>query len=90
MRAVTGIHPNISSNPDLLANVLSYHVVPGSFNVTQSFPNTTVGRTLLNHNSSLVFLEGDKNQVLAWSDINGTVRILNQKYVALLFHLLAR
>ncbi|KLO17860.1 Fasciclin-domain-containing protein [Schizopora paradoxa] len=74
----TGIHPNISSNPDLLANVLSYHVVPGSFNVTQSFPNTTVGRTLLNHNSSLVFLEGDKNQVLAWSDINGTVRILNQ------------
>jgi len=74
----SGIHPNISSSPDLLANVLSYHVLPGSFDVTQTFPNTTVGRTLLSHNSSLVFLEGDRNQVLAWATENGTIRILNQ------------
>lgn len=85
---VTGIHPNISSNPELLANVLSYHVLPGAFSTTQTFPNTTVGRTLLNHSSSLVFLEGDRNQVVAWANENGTDRILNQKCVILPFHYL--
>ncbi|EJD02748.1 Fasciclin-domain-containing protein [Fomitiporia mediterranea MF3/22] len=75
--AWAGAHPNITGSAELLAEVLSYHVVPGTFNVTPSFPNTTVGRTLLN-SSDLVFLEGNKHQVLAWTDRNGTVDILNQ------------
>ncbi|THH04580.1 hypothetical protein EW145_g5417 [Phellinidium pouzarii] len=75
--AWAGAHPNITTNAELLAEVLSYHVVPGTFNVTSSFPNTTVGRTLFN-GSDLVFLEGGKSQVLAWSNESGTVHILNQ------------
>lgn len=70
---------NISSNPELLANVLSYHILPGKFDTTQTYPNTTVGRTLLDHTSGLVFLEGNRNQALAWSNVAGTSRILNQK-----------
>ncbi|KAI5114978.1 hypothetical protein M0805_009179 [Coniferiporia weirii] len=72
-----GAHPNITSNADLLADVLSYHVVPGTFGPAQAFPNTTVGRTLLN-DSDLVFLEGGKSQVLAWAAEGGTTHILNQ------------
>lgn len=75
--AFVGLHPNISSSPELLAEVLSYHVVPGTFNGDATFPNTTIGRTLLNA-SDLVFLEGNKNQVLAWTEKNGTLSILNQ------------
>jgi hypothetical protein len=43
------------------------------------YPNTTIGRTLLN-DSSLVQLEGNKSQVLVWtrSGEDGNVTILNQ------------
>jgi hypothetical protein len=46
------------------------------------FPNTTLGRTLLN-SSDLVHLPGNNSQVLAWtrSDENSNVTILNQVYV---------
>ena len=46
------------------------------------FPNTTLGRTLLD-SSDLVMLPGNKSQVLAWtrSGENGNVTILNQMYV---------
>lgn len=81
--AVVGLHPNISADPNLLASVLSYHVLPGTFNVTPTFPNTTVGRTLLNASSDLVFLEGNKNQVLAWANESNVTTILNQKCVYL-------
>ncbi|TFK48001.1 hypothetical protein OE88DRAFT_1665006 [Heliocybe sulcata] len=76
--AFTGVASNISSSPSLLANVLSYHIVSGNFtNLTQSYPNTTVGRTMLS-DMSLVQL-GGKDQVLAWSRMsNGNITILNQ------------
>lgn len=74
-----GVPSNITSNPDLIVDILGYHVVPGTFDTNSSFPNTTVGRTLLNASSGYVYLEGNKNQVLAWSDVNGTLIILNQK-----------
>lgn len=47
------------------------------------WPNVTLGRTLLN-SSSLVMLEGNKSQVLAWtrSSPEGNVTILNQAYVS--------
>ena len=77
---VEGAHPNITSDPELLAEVLSYHILPGTFalNATPAFPNTTVARTLFN-SSDLVFLEGGKNQVLAWTNDSSDIRILNQK-----------
>lgn len=72
-----------SSDPGLLGT-LHYHIVSGSFNnETQTYPNTTIGRTTLNA-SSLVMLEGNKSQVLAWSkwSSDDKVHILNQKYVS--------
>ena len=46
------------------------------------WPNTTVGRTLLN-DSSIVQLEGGKSQVLVWtrSGVDGDVTVMNQPYV---------
>ncbi|KAL5523570.1 hypothetical protein ACEPAG_7743 [Sanghuangporus baumii] len=75
--AWAGALPNVTSSAESLTEALSYHVVPGTFNTTATYPNTTIGRTLLN-SSSVVFLEGSKRQVLAWSDQSGTVTILNQ------------
>ncbi|KAL5485404.1 hypothetical protein ACEPAI_8046 [Sanghuangporus weigelae] len=75
--AWAGALPNVTSSAESLTEALSYHVVPGTFNTTATYPNTTIGRTLLN-SSSAVFLEGSKRQVLAWSDQSGTVTILNQ------------
>ncbi|KAL5528652.1 hypothetical protein ACEPAF_7788 [Sanghuangporus sanghuang] len=75
--AWAGALPNVTSSAESLTELLSYHVVPGTFNTTATYPNTTIGRTLLN-SSDVVFLEGNKRQVLAWSDLSGTVTILNQ------------
>jgi len=45
--------------------------------MTATYPNVTIGRTLLN-DSSLVTLEGHKSQVVAWTNENGTIVVLNQ------------
>ncbi|KAG6826616.1 hypothetical protein H0H92_015128 [Tricholoma furcatifolium] len=79
---------NASNDPQALANILSYHVLPGNFvnsSVNASAldsgvqPNNTVGRTLLT-NSSEVQLEGGKPQALAWTrnDSDGQIYFLNQ------------
>ncbi|KAG6868842.1 hypothetical protein C0993_009379 [Termitomyces sp. T159_Od127] len=83
--------PNVqflSTDPAGLANVLAYHVLPGNF-VNSSMnssalnsgvlPNVTLGYTFLS-NLSLVQLEGNKSQVLAWSrnDSDGQIYFLNQ------------
>jgi hypothetical protein len=80
----SGAFPNVTtlnvSDPGLIA-ALSYHVVAGSYaDETANFPNTTIGRTYLNA-SSLVMLEGNKSQVLAWSHYgsDNTTHIMNQK-----------
>ncbi|KZT33087.1 Fasciclin-domain-containing protein [Sistotremastrum suecicum HHB10207 ss-3] len=77
--AFTGVPANISSNPDLLADVLSYHVVPGTVNASDFFNNSdTIIRTLYN-DSSRVFLEGGLSQVLALKTESGNVtHVLNQ------------
>ncbi|EPQ61336.1 FAS1 domain-containing protein [Gloeophyllum trabeum ATCC 11539] len=77
--AFAGVASNISSSTSLLADTLAYHVVYGNFtNMTQSYPNTTVGRTMLN-DMSLVMLEGGKSQVVAWSRMSdGNITVLNQ------------
>ncbi|KAF9220365.1 Fasciclin-domain-containing protein [Gyrodon lividus] len=78
-QALSGLDPTIASNGTLVADIISYHVVSGNFvNETQSSPNATIGRTLLN-DSALVMLEGGKAQVLAWSKAeNGSIFVLNQ------------
>lgn len=77
--SVSGVPSNISGNATVLSDVLTYHVVQGNFSTqTASFPNVTVGRTLLN-DSAVVSLEGNKSQVLAWSKMSdGKIQILNQ------------
>ncbi|OJA14811.1 hypothetical protein AZE42_04194 [Rhizopogon vesiculosus] len=68
---------NLSSNASSVANILSYHIVSGNFtNESPEFPNITIGRTLLN-DSSLVQLEGNKSQVLAWSKDNNGIFVIN-------------
>lgn len=87
----------VAGDPNTLANIIAYHVLPGDFfqpNATSptggnattnatlisaTFPNVTVGRTLLD-NSSFVQLEGNKSQVLAWTIFPNetTPTILNQ------------
>ncbi|KAF5371368.1 hypothetical protein D9615_009668 [Tricholomella constricta] len=79
----------ISNDPQALATILSYHVLPGNFINSSSsdsaldcgvYPAVTVGRTLLT-NSTLVQLEGNKGQVVAWTrndTSNSTIYFLNQ------------
>ncbi|KAI0327278.1 FAS1 domain-containing protein [Cubamyces sp. BRFM 1775] len=71
---------NITSNPNLLADVVAYHIVQGNFTNTDThYTNTTLGRTLLS-DPTYVQLEGNKSQVVAWSirDDNKT-HVLNQR-----------
>jgi uncharacterized surface protein with fasciclin (FAS1) repeats len=76
---VTGVPQNISSNPELLAEILSYHVVPGSYNFSYfSECGNTILRTYLN-SSSQDFLEPGENQVLVATQNGTNVKILNQK-----------
>lgn len=83
---VTRLPMNITSNPEMLANILSYHIVSGNFSQSNGslqasmFPNDTIARTTLN-TTDLVMLEGNKSQVLVWTSENGTVMIQNQVYV---------
>jgi uncharacterized surface protein with fasciclin (FAS1) repeats len=81
-QAFKGAHPNAtstnSSDPGLF-NTLKYHVVSGHLaDYKANFPNTTIGRTFLNA-PNLVNLEGNKSQVVAWSTLNDSTYILNQK-----------
>ncbi|KDQ51355.1 hypothetical protein JAAARDRAFT_62567 [Jaapia argillacea MUCL 33604] len=81
--AFSGVPSNISGNPSLLADVLAYHIQTGNISTNEiaSYPNTTIGRTLLN-DSTYVQLEGGKNQVVAWSkQSNGNTTVLNQNTV---------
>ncbi|KAI0770928.1 FAS1 domain-containing protein [Trametes elegans] len=71
---------NITSNQDLLADVVAYHIAQGNFTgTTTTYPNTTLGRTLLT-DPAYVQLEGNKSQVVAWAvrDDN-KVHVLNQR-----------
>ncbi|KAG1781207.1 FAS1 domain-containing protein [Suillus placidus] len=68
---------NLTSDPTSVRNLLSYHVVHGNFtDQTSSYPKITLGRTLLN-DSSLVRLEGNESQVLAWSKGGKGIFVLN-------------
>lgn len=75
----SGVNPDAINNETTLANLISYHIVSGDFiNKTQTYPNVTIGRTLLNA-MDLVMLEANKSQVLMWSKSdNGSLFVMNQ------------
>lgn len=79
MLPVSSINPAIINNQTCLADIISYHIVEGNVvNETQTYPNVTIGRTLLN-DSALVTLEGNQSQVLIWSKSeNGSLFVMNQ------------
>jgi len=69
---------DMNDDPNAMMDVISYHVVFGHFKNVTDYPNTTIGRTALG-NSSVVMLEGNKNQVVAWARrSDGQVHVLNQ------------
>ncbi|KAK0200078.1 FAS1 domain-containing protein [Desarmillaria ectypa] len=77
---------SLSSDDNLFALTILYHIVSGDFSSTNgtnatleaaTYPNVTIGRTLLD-DPSVVQLEGHKSQVLVWSSIDGTVQMYNQ------------
>ncbi|QRV90085.1 homoaconitate hydratase [Ceratobasidium sp. AG-Ba] len=63
--AFSAVPSNVSSNTNLLASILSYHIVDGHFNASDfaAAPNHTIARTFLN-NSELVMLEANRSQVI--------------------------
>ncbi|KAI0641205.1 FAS1 domain-containing protein [Trametes meyenii] len=71
---------NITTDNDLLADVVAYHIAQGNFTGdSTTYPNTTLGRTLLN-DPKYVQLEGNKSQVVAWAlRADGKVHVLNQR-----------
>ncbi|QRW04302.1 homoaconitate hydratase [Ceratobasidium sp. AG-Ba] len=76
--AFGAVPSNVSSNADLLASILSYHVADGHLNASDfaAAPNHTIARTFLN-NSELVTLEANRGQVIvAERTSNGSVVIL--------------
>lgn len=79
MLSVSSVDSAIIDNETSLADLVSYHIISGNFiNQTQTYPNVTIGRTLLNA-SSLVMLEGNQSQVLVWSKSdNGSLFVMNQ------------
>jgi len=77
--AFTGVPSNISNNPNLLAEILSYHVIPG--NVNFSFfgsSGNTILRTALNSSDQVFLGPGDQHQVLVGRLNGSNVHILNQ------------
>ncbi|KAK0489933.1 FAS1 domain-containing protein [Armillaria luteobubalina] len=77
---------SISNDDNFFAQTILYHIVSGSFSANndtnatleaETYPNVTIGRTLLD-DPSVVQLEGNKSQVLVWSNIDGQVEMYNQ------------
>ncbi|KAF8436272.1 FAS1 domain-containing protein [Boletus edulis BED1] len=77
-QAWLSVNPAFTSNETSLADIISYHIVSGNLvNETQTYPNETIGHTLLD-DPNLVMLEGDQSQVLVWSKAdNGSLFVMN-------------
>jgi len=78
--AFAKVPKNISSDPDTLAAILSYHVVSGPFLNASFFfdsPNNTILSTFLNSTDD-VHLQGNASQVIAATVKSGKITILNQ------------
>ncbi|KAG6369254.1 hypothetical protein JVT61DRAFT_15560 [Boletus reticuloceps] len=77
-QAWLSVNPAFIGNETSLADIISYHIVSGNLvNETQTYPNETIGHTLLD-DPNLVMLEGDQSQVLVWSKVdNGSLFVMN-------------
>ncbi|KAG8999743.1 hypothetical protein FRB93_013115 [Tulasnella sp. JGI-2019a] len=73
------IYPNATTNPNLLGDIISYHLLSGSYpgSVFSTFPNHTVARTYMN-DSAVVQLEGSKPQAMVFAIQDNKTHILNQ------------
>jgi uncharacterized surface protein with fasciclin (FAS1) repeats len=71
---------NLTDNPAVLTSLFGYHIVPGNFsNATSTYPNVTLGQTLLT-DPSFVALEGGRPQVVAWATRgDNRTHVLNQR-----------
>lgn len=71
---------SVTGDQDTLADVFSYHIVPGNFSQSSThYPNVTLGETLYD-DAETVHLEGNKPQVVAWSiREDGKTHVLNQR-----------
>jgi uncharacterized surface protein with fasciclin (FAS1) repeats len=80
--AFNGLAANATSNSTLLGDRLSYHLLSGSFpgSAFATSPSHTIARTYLN-DTSLVTLEGNKTQAIAFTIDGGATRVLNQNTV---------
>lgn len=76
--AFNNVPGSVTQDPNALVDIIAYHIVFGHFNNVTNYPNTTIGRTALG-DPSVVMLEGNKNQVVAWARReDGQVHVLNQ------------
>jgi len=76
--AFSSVPANVTQDPNALTNLVAYHVAFGHFPNVTDYPNTTIGRTALG-DPSVVMLEGNKDQVLAWAKRgDDQVHVLNQ------------
>ncbi|KAG8949369.1 hypothetical protein FRC04_008604 [Tulasnella sp. 424] len=80
--AFNGLAANATTNSTLLGDRLAYHLLSGSFPGSSfaTSPQHTVARTYLN-DPSLVTLEGNKTQAIAFNIDGGATRVLNQNTV---------
>lgn len=76
--AFNNVPNGVTQDPGALTDIIAYHVVFGHFSNVTNYPNTTIGRTALG-DPSVVMLEGNKDQVVAWAKReDGLVHVLNQ------------
>ncbi|GJJ15601.1 hypothetical protein Clacol_009879 [Clathrus columnatus] len=77
--AFTGSPPKNITDLNTLAGIFTYHLIEGKFTTDNiaSSPGYTLVRTFMN-TSQLVQLEGNKSQVLALTNDNGTIKIIGQ------------
>ncbi|TBU41139.1 FAS1 domain-containing protein [Dichomitus squalens] len=71
---------SVSSDVDVLADVIAYHIVSGNFTgVSTTYPNTTVGFTLLSDPKVVQLEASGLHQVVAWATrSDGKIHVLNQ------------
>ncbi|KAI1785569.1 FAS1 domain-containing protein [Ganoderma leucocontextum] len=71
---------NVTSDVDALADVIAYHIASGNFTgVSTTYPNTTLGTTLLNDPKVVQLEASGQPQALAWAARDdGKVHVLNQ------------
>ena len=77
---VGSVPSNVTSDVGALTDVISYHIASGNFtDISTTYPNVTLGNTLLD-NPQVVQLEAPgQPQALAWATReDGKVHVLNQ------------